>query len=275
MHGLRPVHIGCVRPTRREKPLDPREIVLKLGEVAALHPRPILIAPPVTLDRAITIESDLVFERITAEELWACTTCRACDEICPVDIEIVDKILDMRRYLALMEADFPSELGKAYLNLENSSNIYGMNQQTRGDWADELDFPVKVLGEPGVTAEYLYSVGCAGSFDDRNRKVTIAVARLLHRAGVDSPSSVPRSCTGDSARRSGNEYLFQQMALQNIETFQEFGVRKIITQCPHCFNTLGKRVPPIRRRLRGGPPRRTPLPCSSRKGGSFRRGMGR
>jgi Fe-S oxidoreductase/nitrate reductase gamma subunit len=225
------------------KPLDPREIVLKLGEVAALTAAD-PVSPPVTLNGEITVGSDLVFERITAEELWACTTCRACDEICPVNIEIVDKILDMRRYLALMEAEFPSELGKAYVNLENSSNIYGMNQQTRGDWADALDFEVKVLGDPGVTAEYLYWVGCAGSFDDRNRKVTIATARLLHEAGVDFAILGPRElCTGDSARRSGNEYLFQQMALQNIETFAEFGVKKIITQCPHCFNTLANEYP--------------------------------
>ena len=225
------------------KPLDPREIVLKLGEVAALTAAD-PVSPPVTVDGEITVTSDLVFERITAEELWACTTCRACDEICPVNIEIVDKILDMRRYLALMEAEFPAELGKAYVNLENSSNIYGMNQQTRGDWADALDFDVKVLGEPGVTAEDLYWVGCAGSFDDRNRKVTIATARLLHEAGVDFAILGTRElCTGDSARRSGNEYLFQQMALQNIETFAEFGVQKIITQCPHCFNTLANEYP--------------------------------
>ncbi|MEA2058237.1 MAG: 4Fe-4S dicluster domain-containing protein, partial [Actinomycetota bacterium] len=189
------------------KALDPREIVLKLGEVAdrtAADP----VSPPVSVDREITVTSDLVFERITPEELWACTTCRACDEICPAGIEIVDKILDMRRYLTLMEADFPSELGKAYVSLENSSNIYGMDQASRGDWRDELDFEVKVLGEPDVTAEYLYWIGCAGSFDDRNRKVTISTAKLLHEAGVDFGILAARElCTGDPARRTGNEYV--------------------------------------------------------------------
>ncbi len=225
------------------KPLDPREIVLKLGEVAA-RTAAAPISPPVGVDGAITVTSDNVFERITAEELWSCTTCRACDEICPVDIEIVDKILDMRRYLSLMEADFPSELGKAYISLENSSNVYGMGQATRGDWTDQLDFPVKVLGEPGVEAEYLYWVGCAGSFDDRNRKVTIATARLLNAAGVDFAILGPQElCTGDPARRTGNEYVFQGLALQNIETLNDLGITKIITQCPHCFNTLGNEYP--------------------------------
>ncbi len=225
------------------KPLDPREIVLKLGEVAA-RTAASPVSPPVGVDGAITVTSDNVFERITSEELWACTTCRACDEACPVNIEIVDKILDMRRYLSLMEADFPSELGKAYVSLENSSNVYGMGQATRGDWTDQLDFPVKVLGEPGVEAEYLYWVGCAGSFDDRNRKVTISVARLLHAAEVDFAILGPRElCTGDPARRTGNEYVFQGLALQNIETLNELGIAKIITQCPHCFNTLGNEYP--------------------------------
>jgi len=202
------------------------------------------VSPPVSVDREITVTSDLVFERITPEELWACTTCRACDEICPAGIEIVDKILDMRRYLTLMEADFPSELGKAYVSLENSSNIYGMDQASRGDWRDELDFEVKVLGEPDVTAEYLYWIGCAGSFDDRNRKVTISTAKLLHEAGVDFGILAARElCTGDPARRTGNEYVFQGLALQNIETLNDLGVTKIVTQCPHCFNTLGNEYP--------------------------------
>jgi Fe-S oxidoreductase/nitrate reductase gamma subunit len=227
------------------KPLDPREIVLKLGEVAARTGSPV-VSPPVGVDGAITVSSDSVFERITAEELWACTSCRACDEICPVDIEILDKILDMRRYLALMEGDFPQQLGGTFISLENSSNPYGLSQQDRADWTDELDFEVKRLGEPGVTAEYLYWVGCAGSFDDRNRKVTLSTARLLHEAGVDFAILGPMEmCTGDPARRAGNEYVFQQLALQNIETLNDLGVTKVITQCPHCFNTLGNEYPQL------------------------------
>jgi Fe-S oxidoreductase/nitrate reductase gamma subunit len=225
------------------KPLDPREIVLKLGTVASMTATP-QQSPPVGVDLGIAVTSDDVFELITPEELWACTTCRACDEICPADIEIVDKILDMRRYLSLMEADFPSELGKAYVSMENSSNPYGVDQNTRGDWTDALDFRVKRLDEPGVTAEYLMWVGCAGSFDDRNRNVTIATANLLHKAGIDFGILGARElCTGDPARRTGNEYVFQGLALQNIETLNDLGVDKIITQCPHCFNTLGNEYP--------------------------------
>ena len=120
------------------KPLDPREIVLKVGEVmAATGDR--AVSPPVGVDRDITIGADSVFERITSEELWACTTCKACDEICPVNIEILDKILDMRRYLSLMESDFPAELGNTYRSMENSANVYGMNQGERGDWAASLE----------------------------------------------------------------------------------------------------------------------------------------
>ncbi|MBI5157302.1 MAG: respiratory nitrate reductase subunit gamma [Acidimicrobiia bacterium] len=225
------------------KPLDPREIVLKLGEVAARTASPRL-TPPVGMDGAISISSDSVFERITAEELWACTSCRACDEVCPVDIEILDKILDMRRYLTLMESDFPAELGATFRSLENSSNPYSLSQQNRADWTAGLGFEVKRLGEPGVTAEYLYWVGCAGSFDDRNRKVTVSTARLLHEAGVDFAILGPMElCTGDPARRAGNEYLFQQLATQNIRTLNDLGVTKVITQCPHCFNTLSNEYP--------------------------------
>jgi Fe-S oxidoreductase len=128
--------------------------------------------------------------------------------------------------------------------MENSSNVYGVDQTTRGDWTDQLDFEVKRLGEPGVTAEYLMWVGCAGSFDDRNRNVTISTARLLHKAGIDfGILGAKELCTGDPARRTGNEYVFQGLALQNIETLNDLGVDKIVTQCPHCFNTLGNEYP--------------------------------
>jgi Fe-S oxidoreductase len=224
------------------KALDPREIVLKLGEVAAASGTP-QVSPPVGLVPEITIDSESVFERVRPEELWACTTCKACDEICPVSIEILDKILDMRRHLTLMEAEFPPELGKTFVSMENSSNVYGMSQQSRGDWTKDLDFPVKVLGD-GETAEYLLWVGCAGSFDDRNRKVTVALARLLQAADVDFGILGPRElCTGDPARRAGNEYVFQGLAFQNIETLNDLGVEKVIAQCPHCFNTLRNEYP--------------------------------
>jgi Fe-S oxidoreductase/nitrate reductase gamma subunit len=228
------------------KPLDPREIVLKTGEVMAASAPHAKVSPPLGVDDEITISSSSLFERITAEEIWSCTSCKACDEICPVNIEILDKILDMRRYLSLMESNFPAELGNAYRAMENQGNPWGMNQGERADWAKDLD-DVKVLdpGEP-ITAEYLYWVGCAGSFDDKNKKVTQAMAKLLGRAGIDVAILGPSEmCTGDSARRSGNEYLFQMLAMPNIEMLNGMGVRKIIAQCPHCFNTLKNEYPQL------------------------------
>jgi Fe-S oxidoreductase/nitrate reductase gamma subunit len=228
------------------KPLDPREIVLKSGEVMAAtasHARGGKVTPPLSVDSEITISANSLFERITSEEIWACTSCKACDEICPVNIEILDKILDMRRYLSLMESDFPAELGNAYRAMENQGNPWGMSQSDRGEWAKDLD--VTVL-DPGAVFnhEYLYWVGCAGSFDDKNKKVTQSMAKLLKRAGIDVAILGPSEmCTGDSARRSGNEYLFQMLAMPNIEMLNGMGVRKIITQCPHCFNTLANEYP--------------------------------
>ena len=218
------------------KPLDPREMVLKSGEVAAAAAG---VSGPVS-STALIEGAGTLFDRIHPDEVFACTTCRACDEICPVNIEIVDRILDMRRYLTLMESEFPAELGKAFVAMENQSNPWGLSQQARADWTSELEFEVPVLGQNGkMSADYLWFVGCAGSFDDRNTAVSVALARLMHRAGIDFAILGQRElCNGDPARRSGNEFVFQQLALQNIETFAEVGVKKIITQCAHCFNTL-------------------------------------
>ena len=230
------------------KPLDPREIVLKTGEVmaaTAAHAPGGKVSPPLSTDSEITIGANSLFERISSEEIWSCTTCKACDEICPVNIEILDKILDMRRYLSLMESNFPAELGNAYRSMENQGNPWGMNQGERADWAKDLNVEVVDPGSP-FDHEYLYWVGCAGSFDDKNKKVTQSMAKLLERAGVDVAILGPSEmCTGDSARRSGNEYLFQMLAMPNIEMMNGMGVKKIITQCPHCFNTLKNEYPQL------------------------------
>ena len=227
------------------KPLDPREIVLKTGEVMAATGTP-PVSPPIGVVPDITIGADSVFERVTPEEVWACTTCKACDEICPVNIEILDKILDMRRYLSLMESNFPTELGNAYRSMENSGNPWGMSQSDRAAWASKLDGIEIVDGSEPFDHEYLYWVGCAGSFDDKNQKVTQAMAKLMQRAGVDFAILGPsENCTGDPARRSGNEYIFQMLAMQNVETLNGMGVKKIVTQCPHCFNTLMNEYPQL------------------------------
>jgi Fe-S oxidoreductase/nitrate reductase gamma subunit len=227
------------------KPLDPREIVLKVGEVMAATASP-KVPPPVTVDADITIEAGSVLERITAEEVWACTTCKACDEICPVNIEILDKILDIRRYYSLMESNFPTELGNAYRGMENSSNPWGLSQADRAQWARGIpdEVPIVDPGSGSLGHEYLYWVGCATSFDDRNKKVAVATAKLLQRAGVDfAILGQNELCTGDPARRSGNEYVFQMLASQNIEALNGLGVQKIIASCPHCFNTLKNEYP--------------------------------
>jgi len=230
------------------KPLDPREIILKSGEVmaaTAAHAPGGKVSPPLSADAEIKVGANLLFERITAEEIWSCTSCKACDEICPVNIEILDKILDMRRYLSLMESNFPAQLGNAYRAMENQGNPWGMSQTDRGEWAKDLDVQVLDPGAP-FTNEYLYWVGCAGSFDDKNKKVTQSMAKLLKRAGIDVAILGPSEmCTGDSARRSGNEYLFQMLAMPNVEMLNGMGVKKIITQCPHCFNTLKNEYPQL------------------------------
>ena len=227
------------------KPLDPREIVLKVGQVMAATGDPV-VSPPIGNVAELTVSANSVFERITPEEIWACTTCKACDENCPVNIEILDKILDMRRYLSLMESNFPTELGNAYRSMENSGNPWGLSQADRADWADKIEGIEILDGTHPLEADYLDWVGCAGSFDDKNKKVTQAMSQLLKRADVSFAILGPSEmCTGDPARRSGNEYIFQMLATQNIETLNGMGVKKIITQCPHCFNTLANEYPQL------------------------------
>jgi Fe-S oxidoreductase len=156
-----------------------------------------------------------------------------------VDIEHVDHIVDMRRYQVLIESSFPSEAGVMLRNLENKGNPWGAPQNTREDWTKGLDFEIKRVGE-AEDFDYLFWVGCAGAFEDRAKKTTRAVATLLHEAGVDfAILGEGETCTGDPARRIGNEFVFQMLAQQNVETLQEANVKRIVATCPHCFNTLG------------------------------------
>ena len=176
---------------------------------------------------------------IDPDVLWSCTTCGACVEQCPVDIEHVDHIVDMRRYQVLIESNFPPEAGVMLRNLENKGNPWGAPQNTREDWTKGLDFEVPRVGQT-EDFDYLFWVGCAGAFEDRAKKTTRAVATLLHEAGVNyAILGEGETCTGDPARRIGNEFVFQQLAQQNVETLQEAGVKRIVATCPHCFNTLG------------------------------------
>ncbi|MGV0790612.1 heterodisulfide reductase-related iron-sulfur binding cluster [Mycolicibacterium sp. XJ1819] len=192
---------------------------------------------------------------IDPDVLWSCTTCGACVEQCPVDIEHIDHIVDMRRYQVMMESEFPGELGVLFKNLETKGNPWGQNAKDRTNWIDEVDFDVPVYGKDVESFdgyEYLFWVGCAGAYEDRAKRTTKAVAELLATAGVKFlVLGEGETCNGDSARRSGNEFLFQQLAAQNVETLNELfeGVervdRKIVTSCPHCFNTLGREYPQV------------------------------
>ncbi len=190
---------------------------------------------------------------IDPDVLWSCTTCGACVEQCPVDIEHVDHIVDMRRHQVLIESEFPSELGVLFKNLENKGNPWAQNAKDRLDWTKKLDFEVNVFdGELAPDVEYLFWIGCAGAFDDGQKKTVQATAELLKRAGVEYVVLGPEeTCTGDPARRSGNEFLFQMLAQQNVEVLNTVfdgrgpGTRKIVTTCPHCLNTLGREYPQL------------------------------
>ena len=186
--------------------------------------------------------SPLVPDAVPAESVWDCVTCGACVQACPVSIEQVDHIVDLRRHLVMVESSFPAEAEPMLRDIERASNPWGHAQSARAEWAAELGVRVLEPGEPAP--EYLYWVGCASSFDERAKRTAEATAKLLQRAGVEFAILGPReSCTGDPARRIGNEYVFQALAEQNVETLNQAGVRKIVANCPHCFNTLANEYP--------------------------------
>lgn len=183
--------------------------------------------------------------------LWSCTTCGACVNQCPVDIEHIDHIVDMRRNQVLMASEFPAELSGLFKNIESKGNPWGMNAADRNAWIAEVDFDVQVFGASGEDVipddvEYLFWVGCAGALEDRAKRTTKAVAELLHIAGVKyMVLGDGESCTGDPARRAGNEFLFQMQAMQNIEVLNEVKAKKIVVTCPHCLNTIGREYPQV------------------------------
>jgi Fe-S oxidoreductase len=216
-----------------DKPLSPKLLIMAMRDHA--------------MAKVVETEN-LVGENapISLDVLWSCTSCGACVEECPVDIEHVDHIVNMRRFQVLVESEFPTELGGTFRNLEKSGNPWGANKQDRESWIAECDFPVRVVsGELPEEVEYLFWVGCAGAYEERAKKTTKAVAELLHMAGVNFAVLGKReTCTGDPARRSGNEFLYQILSQENIETFKETfgnrGVKKVVVTCPHCFTTIGK-----------------------------------
>ena len=218
-----------------DKPLSPKLLIMAMRDHAF----------------AKTVETEAMVGEgapISLDVLWSCTTCGACVNECPVDIEHIDHIVNMRRFQVLVESNFPTELGGTFRNLEQAGNPWGANRNDREAWIAECDFPVRVVeGTLPEEVEYLFWVGCAGAYDERAKKTTKAVAELLYMAGVNfAVLGKKETCTGDPARRAGNEFLYQILAAENIETFKEVfegrtkGTKKVVVTCPHCFTTIGR-----------------------------------
>jgi Fe-S oxidoreductase len=218
-----------------EKPLSPKMLIMAMRDHALTK-----------VPSEVPIVGSAHENAINPDVLWSCTTCGACVNECPVDIEHVDHIVNMRRFQVLVESEFPSELGGTFRNLEKAGNPWGANRTDRDAWITEVDFPVRVIDSViPEDVEYLFWVGCAGAYEERAKKTTKAVAELLYMAGVSFGVLGKReTCTGDPARRAGNEFLYQILSRENIETLQETfgtrGVKKVVVTCPHCFTTIGR-----------------------------------
>lgn len=215
-----------------DKPLSPKLLIMALRDHALAN---------------IPKEGNVVGQTISPDVLWSCTTCGACVNECPVDIEHIDHIVNMRRFQVLVESEFPTELGGTFRNLEKAGNPWGANRADRNAWITECDFPVEVItGALPDEVEYLFWVGCAGAYEERAKKTTKAVAELLYISGVKfAVLGARETCTGDPARRAGNEFLYQILARENIDTFNEVyanykGKKKVVVTCPHCFTTIGR-----------------------------------
>lgn len=223
-----------------EKPLTPKKLIQDLKN-HMLRERPILLGK----DKEAHALTPIMSNAITDDELWSCTSCMSCMEQCPVFIEHVPKVVDLRRYLVMMESSFPPEVAGVFKNMEVNSNPWGIGLSKRGDWAKALG--VKILSESEDTdIDVLYYVGCSGSFDDRNKRVAAAFAQIMQAAGVRfGILGAEEKCCGDSARRMGNEYLFQQLAQENIAAMQNYGVKTVVTACPHGYNIIKNEYPQL------------------------------
>jgi len=214
------------------KTLSPRKIVTDIRK-RTFDKAPLMIAGQTEGE---VFDNTLVHHYITDKELWQCTTCGACVQECPVMIEHVDAIVEMRRHLVLTESEFPAELNNVFKSLESNGTPWVFNQADRALWTEGLN--IKSMAEDPA-GDILFWVGCAGSFDARYKKVSVAFARLMQKAGVNFRIlGIEEKCNGDTARRLGNEYLAQQLVQENVETLNGYGVKKIVTACPHCFNSL-------------------------------------
>jgi Fe-S oxidoreductase len=243
--------------TNTNKPLEPQQLIHDIkGNLYAngdplLASRPLfqLARAPKDFEPALPLVADSEADRkvglqTSPEVLWSCTTCGGCIESCPVLIDHVGAIIDMRRYRTLTLGDIPHELTKTFSNIENNYNPWGIGHDKRADWAADLGLKSWGSSEDAGKFEYLLWVGCAGSYDNRAQKTTKALVRILEQAGLSyAILGTAEKCTGDPARRTGNEYLFDSLAKENVQTLNDFGVKKVVTQCPHCFNTLKNEYP--------------------------------
>jgi Fe-S oxidoreductase len=237
------------------KPLSPKQVILDLRD-HAFAKAPYLLAASDDDREKLPDEVKKEAERplvgkdggvIDPDVIWSCTNCGACVEECPVDIEHIDHIDGMRRHQVLIESAFPVEAAGMLRNLENKGDPWGMGEMRRAEWITELDFEIPVVdGKIDPEVEYLFWVGCAGALEDRAKKTTKAIATLLHTAGVKFAVLGPaETCTGDPARRIGNEFVFSMLAQQNVETLNEAGAKKVVASCPHCFNTISREYPQL------------------------------
>ncbi len=228
------------------KLLSPKKIIVDIRH-RTMEKAPLiagmLLNPELSAEQTEIMNKQLVDNYITEEELWACTSCMACVQECPVQIEHVDSIVDMRRYLVLNESRFPKELQVTFQNLERNGSPWAFSQSSRADWAEGLDIP-RMADTPD--AEVLFWVGCAGSYDARYKKVTQSFAKLMQMANIKfAILGNEEKCNGDPARRAGNEYLAQTMMAENVAVLSNYNIKKIVTTCPHCFNTFKNEYPQL------------------------------
>ncbi len=228
---------------RTGKVLNPKAIIVELKH-ALMEKMPQVVEARKSgksAEEIMGLETNVIGNYISEEAIWGCTTCYACVQACPVGNNQVTAIVEMRRHLVLAESKFPTELQGAFVNMENNSNPWGMGAHTRADWAQGLG--VKTMAEH-PNAEILYWVGCAGAFDERSKKTAQAFVKIMQKAGVDfAILGTEENCSGDSARRGGNEYLYQTLAQTNVDTLNSYNVKKIVTACPHCYNTIKNEYP--------------------------------
>ena len=219
-----------------EKPLSPKKVVHDLKADLLAQATAIMAKNTEAVEPIVREGSP-----ITGDVIWSCTTCRACEDICPVNIEPLDFLIEIRKHRVLMEANFPPEMQESFTNLENQFNPWGFSSDSRADWCKGMDVP---LMTDNPDADLLYFVGCSGSFDDRGKKIAQAMARVLLKAGVHFAILGPEeSCNGDVARRAGNEYIAQTLIQQNVKVLNQYKPKKILTGCPHCYNIIKHEYP--------------------------------